>query len=183
MSDTTDLNDQSFNVGARLLAVRQSLGFSQRETARRAEMTNSSLSMIEQGKTSPSIQTLEKILNAFSISLAEFFSADDWQSPVIEEGDVQTLRCSGSESKAIVFDKGSLALQTINPGKSLRIDWVERRGEVVGMLLDGELELILETKRYAVRAGQGFRFSIARAHRLVNTGSKDCKISIAVFLI
>ena len=65
---------ESLGWGARLQALRKQQGLSQRELARRAEVTNSTLSMIEQGKVSPSISSLEKILVAIPMTLQEFFS-------------------------------------------------------------------------------------------------------------
>ncbi|HEY7772167.1 MAG TPA: helix-turn-helix domain-containing protein [Marinagarivorans sp.] len=57
------------DLAGRLGRWRQLWGFSQRELARRADITNSTLSQIEQGNTSPSVQTLQKIADAFGISL------------------------------------------------------------------------------------------------------------------
>lgn len=63
-------------TGKRLKALREICGLSQRELAKRAAMTNSNVSMIEQGSVSPSIQSLERLLNVFPISLADFFTWD-----------------------------------------------------------------------------------------------------------
>lgn len=63
-------------IGHRLRAIREANGLSQRELARRAGVTNSSISMIEQGQVSPSISSLEKILAVFPLSLGYFFSVD-----------------------------------------------------------------------------------------------------------
>lgn len=77
-----------FDVGLRLQAVRKSRGLSQRELARRAGMTNSNLSLVEQGKISPSVSTLEKIVVAIPMSLAEFFSGgEEVISPVVARED------------------------------------------------------------------------------------------------
>ena len=64
--EPTSFLHSSFDVGRRLQSIRQSIGLSQRELARRANITNGSLSMIEQGKVSPSISSLEKILKLYS---------------------------------------------------------------------------------------------------------------------
>ncbi|UTF61945.1 helix-turn-helix domain-containing protein [Gilvimarinus sp. DA14] len=58
----------------RLKAVREANGLSQRELAKRAGVTNSSISMIEQGQVSPSVQSLEKVLAGLPMSLSYFFS-------------------------------------------------------------------------------------------------------------
>ncbi|HSC66757.1 MAG TPA: helix-turn-helix domain-containing protein, partial [Cellvibrio sp.] len=66
LSNTSD-------TATRLKLIRDAFGFSQRELAKRAGMTNSSISMIEQGQVSPSIHTLSRILSAYPLSLGDFF--------------------------------------------------------------------------------------------------------------
>ncbi|NIB43858.1 helix-turn-helix domain-containing protein [Pseudomaricurvus alkylphenolicus] len=61
-------------VGQRLKSIREFHGWSQRELAKRAGVPNSAISVIEQGSVSPSIQSLEKVLRGFPISLSDFFS-------------------------------------------------------------------------------------------------------------
>ena len=66
-----------FDVGSRLRLVREKQGLSQRELARRAGVTNGTISLIEQNKNSPSVASLRKVLQGIPMSLAEFFSGDD----------------------------------------------------------------------------------------------------------
>src|SRR5690606_34733103 len=61
-------------VGDRLRGVREGAGLSQRELAKRAGVTNATISLIEQEKHAPSLASLHRILNAIPISLAEFFA-------------------------------------------------------------------------------------------------------------
>ncbi len=65
------------DVGARLRLIRQQHGFSQRELARRAGLTNTTISLIEKNKSSPSISSLKKVLDGIPMSLAEFFALQE----------------------------------------------------------------------------------------------------------
>ena len=60
----------------RLKAVRQMHGLSQRELAKRAGVTNGMISLIEQGRVSPSVASLKKVLDGLPMGLAEFFTMD-----------------------------------------------------------------------------------------------------------
>ncbi len=51
------------DVSARLKAVRLMHGLSQRELAKRAGVTNGMISLIEQGRVSPSVASLKKVLD------------------------------------------------------------------------------------------------------------------------
>ena len=64
------------DVSARLKAVRQMHGLSQRELAKRAGVTNGMISLIEQGRVSPSVASLKKVLDGLPMALAEFFTMD-----------------------------------------------------------------------------------------------------------
>ena len=64
------------DIGARLQRVRTARNLSQRELARRVGVTNSTISLIEQNKVSPSVSSLKKVLDGIPISLADFFTLD-----------------------------------------------------------------------------------------------------------
>ncbi|NVN56479.1 helix-turn-helix domain-containing protein [bacterium Scap17] len=61
-------------LGKRLRELRMRHGLSQRELAKRAQVTNSTISQVEQDAVSPSVSSLNKILEVFPISLSDFFS-------------------------------------------------------------------------------------------------------------
>jgi transcriptional regulator with XRE-family HTH domain len=74
MSAALRNEDASDDIGTRLKLVRQIFGFTQRELARRAGVTNGAISLIEQNRVSPSISSLKKILDGIPLSLADFFT-------------------------------------------------------------------------------------------------------------
>lgn len=61
------------DVGERLQSIRKLKGLSQRELAKRAGVTNSTISMIEKNSVSPSISSLRKVLGGIPMSMVEFF--------------------------------------------------------------------------------------------------------------
>lgn len=61
-------------IGKNIVQLRKKHGLSQRELAERAGITHSAISSIENGKVSPSVSSLQKIVNVFSLSLSEFFT-------------------------------------------------------------------------------------------------------------
>ena len=68
------------DLGERLKAIRKRQGLSQRELAKRAGVTNSTISMIEKNTVSPSFSSLLKVLKGFPMSVEEFFTLDLVQS-------------------------------------------------------------------------------------------------------
>ena len=63
----------SIDVGGRLRELRQGIGLSMRALARMSGLSANALSMIERGKTSPSVSTLYKLATAMGIPITAFF--------------------------------------------------------------------------------------------------------------
>src|SRR5882757_9160629 len=66
----------SIDVGSRLRYVRTRHKLSQRELAKRAGVTNSTISLIESNQTNPSVGALKRILDGIPIGLSEFFAIE-----------------------------------------------------------------------------------------------------------
>ncbi len=64
----------SVDIGNRLRHLRSMHKLSQRELARRAGVTNSTISLIESNSANPSVGALKRILDGIPIGLAEFFA-------------------------------------------------------------------------------------------------------------
>lgn len=172
--------DLARSVGKKILALRQRYGLSQRELARRADMTNSSLSTIEQGKVSPSITTLEKILKAIPISLQSFFSENAEHSPpVIRQHEFMLVKKAGLENRVLpLLEHGRqdsyIARQTYAPGSHITSEWMVRQGFVGGIVIDGDLQLVLEGTEYSLSRGDGFHFALHRSHSFKNNSDSEC---------
>lgn len=92
-------------LGRRLSQWRDLWGFSQRELARRADITNGTLSQIEQGNTSPSIQTVQKLASAFGIDLQTLMFVDPYPPVMIRtEGSAPLLPLSKGTAGVYSFD-------------------------------------------------------------------------------
>lgn len=176
---------QAFDVGHRLQMLRKNRGLSQRELARRAGMTNGNLSHIEQGKISPSISTLEKILQAVPMSLAEFFSLELSEiSPVITHDQIVHYTKQGVRLEIMPIPKSGdsqqcyMARQWIAPGSVLAAEWVEKNVIISGMVEQGTLNLYLEGKDFPVATGEGFSFVATASHRFSNPFEDECVITV-----
>lgn len=191
MTVTSDSDDsasrQGFDVGQRLQAVRKRCGLSQRELARRAEMTNGSLSMIEQGKASPSINSLERILKAVPMSLVDFFSdAHELTSPVLPAQDFIRVRKAGANFEVMqVPDTADrvahLAQKTVQPGGTTTGRWMAYSGIVAGIMISGEIVLILDGVEYNLGEGDGYYFALNRAHKFENRSANPAVVVAATF--
>lgn len=63
-------------LSTRIKCVREEIGWSQAETARRAEITPAALSQIEGGGRFPSIPVLLKLCKAFGVEIGELLESE-----------------------------------------------------------------------------------------------------------
>lgn len=71
-------------VGSRIREYRAKKGLSQEELAHRADLHTAHLGQIERGEKSPTLDSLEKIVNALGITFEELFSFESVPSAVKE---------------------------------------------------------------------------------------------------
>jgi transcriptional regulator with XRE-family HTH domain len=67
----TERIKRSAYISKKIKALRESVGWSQAELARRAKITSAAVSLIEKGDRIPSLDVCRKIAKAFNVSTAE----------------------------------------------------------------------------------------------------------------
>ncbi|WP_296260792.1 MULTISPECIES: cupin domain-containing protein [unclassified Pseudomonas] len=164
------------DVGERLQSIRKLKGLSQRELAKRAGVTNSTISMIEKNSVSPSISSLRKVLSGIPMSMVEFFSEEiEPENPTqvvykaselidISDGAVTMKLVGKSHSgRAIAF-----LTEVYPPGADTGEEMLVHEGEETGILVEGRLELVVGLDTYVLEAGDSYYFESTRPHRFRN---------------
>ncbi|MBN2741927.1 MAG: cupin domain-containing protein [Rhodobacteraceae bacterium] len=184
------MND--FDVGARLKAIREEAGLSQRELAQRAGVTNGLVSLIERNKTSPSITSLRKILEILDLTLAAFFDSDAPVEPgrfvfrhdeLTEINPGRIYRSAGADAlRALSLKRAGksgqtsllLLYETYEPGADTGADAYSHEGEEGGFVIEGELLLSVGDKTELLRAGDAYLFDSRLPHRFRNVAQTPC---------
>ena len=73
----------SIDVGTRLRQLREERNMSMRSLATASGLSANALSMIERGKTSPSVSTLYKLADAMGVPITTFFGEQTAKQQVI----------------------------------------------------------------------------------------------------
>ncbi|MHA7880268.1 MAG: cupin domain-containing protein [Saccharospirillum sp.] len=172
------------DVGERLKAIRKQRGLSQRELAKRAGVTNSTISMIEKNSVSPSVSSLKKVLQGIPMSLVEFF-ADEGDSgatqPVVYgPGDFMDLSVDDVKLKLVgkAFGRRAMAfmIETYEPGSDTGEDPYLHEGEEAGLVIQGAFELTVGDEVYHLKTGDAYYFDSTRPHRFRNPFDEPCQI-------
>jgi len=172
------------DVGARLKSIRQLRNISQRELAKRAGVTNSTISMIEKNSVSPSISSLQKVLNGIPISIVEFFANDSNVEKTqqvaypaeelmdIGAGDIEMLLVG----KSFPRRQMTFLIESYAPGADTGKEMLQNDAEEGGYLLEGEIELTVGEEVYQLTKGDSYYFDNNKPHRFRNLSEQVCKI-------
>ncbi len=174
--------NMEFDLGARLKSVRQSHNLSQRELARRAGVTNGTISLIEQNRTSPSVGSLKKVLDGIPITLNDFFAGDEDVQPQVffGAGELTEIVSGDISFRQVGRDLSERSLQMMLeryvPGADTGRAMLSHEGEEAGMIIEGELEVSVGTRKKVLGPGEAYYFDSNQPHRFRNTGEVDCVV-------
>ena len=178
------------DIGHRLRAIRKKRGLSQRELATRAGLTNGTISLIEQNKTSPSVASLKSLLDAIPISMADFFATleDENASKYFFTAEEFTELAPSGDGKngspilslrQLGSGQGS-ALQVLHevyaPGADTGPELISHEAEEAGVIIRGEIEITVDDETSVLGAGEGYMFNSRLPHRFRNIGTEECEI-------
>lgn len=158
-------------TGSRLRLLRRRTGISLRSLAERAGIAPAMVSYIENGKASPSVVTLEKLLGALDISLADFFGAERAApaGPVFAREGMR-LVADAERSYTVVFPSRpdihvAFLDELLQPGISAPA-FETQPADVAGYVLSGELILEFQGEAPSVlRPGDAFYVPAGVSHR------------------
>lgn len=172
----------SIDVGGHLKAVRIMYGLSQRELAKRAGVTNGTISLIEQNRVSPSVSSLKKVLDGIPMSLAEFFTLDfAASSRVFYSREELTDLGDGEVSLRLVAAKRpnramAILHERYGAGADTGEEMLSHKGEEGGVVIAGQVEVTIGGQVRTLTAGDAYYFQSTVPHRFRNPGTEACEI-------
>lgn len=170
------------DLGSRLRTVRERAGLSQRELARRAGVTNATISLIENNKTSPSVGSLKRVLDGIPLSLAEFFALQsEPEQPIFFRHDELTELAGGKLSfRQVGPHLAGKRLQILHeryaPGADTGKTLYQHEAEEGGVVVSGSIEVTVGSDRRVLGPGDAYYFDSTTPHRFRNVGKDECVI-------
>lgn len=173
-------------IGARIKHARLLAGIRMRELAEKVGCTESMVSKIEAGRVVPSLQMLQRLVAALDRDMASFFGSDisspglilrNGQRPLI--GTDPLRKGTGvSYERLVPFAAGNLLecnIHVIEPAGHKQ-DLITHQGETAGYVIEGQIELVVDTTTYALSAGDSFFFKNHLTNSYRNTGSGRARV-------
>lgn len=173
-------------VGARLKHARLLQGMRIRDLADKVGCAESMISKIENGKVSPSLVMLNRLVEALGRDLSSFFGVDISSPGIVQKAgerptsDTDAIRGGKGVSyeRLVPFAAGNLLegnIHRIEPGAE-KADPITHQGETLGYVIDGELELTIETTTYQLSTGDSFFFKNHLTNSYRNTGKTAARV-------
>jgi len=178
----TDETNQ--DISLRLQQLRKMYGLSQRELAKRAGVTNSSVSMIEQGRVSPSISSMERLLKGIPMTLRDFFnfnpqsqSSNFYRSFELYQGSeegIDSYRLGKEKTK----DHNELIYRVFNPDSDTGASMLIAKSDCSGFVVQGSLEVMINSQCETLDAGDGFFVEALYPYRFRNASDQKAIVVI-----
>jgi len=169
------------DIGKKIRALRLGNSLTQEELANRLELTKGYISQLENNLTSPSMQTLFALLEVLGTDIHEFFSKEEEQTYVYKKEDFYEKEnvelkhlISWIVPNALKYEMEPIIID-LQPGGQSEID-DPHPGEEFGYVLDGQITLVINKKRYIIRKGETFYYLANKEHYLLNNSNQNAKV-------
>ncbi len=178
-SDEKSVNNNA--LGARLTEMRLAKGFSQRKLAQLSGLTNTAISSIEYGRSSPSINTLDQILRVLDSDLASFFASYQDEShreihPIVKKEQLINVGIGSAELNLVHNGNPLRQLSMLiehYPPHSRTDEKITHEGEEVGTVIEGNITIVLGETTYYLEAGDSYVFDTSIPHTFINESDSD----------
>lgn len=173
---------ENVKLGQRLRSLRLRAGLSQRALAKKTNVASATISLMEAGKTSPSVGSLKRILEGIPIGLSEFFDFEpELETRVFYSAEELTEIGTKSLSlKQIGTSSVGRNLQILKETYALNADtgrvMYEHEGEEGGIVISGRVEVTVGDVRKILGPGDAYFFPSTRPHRFRQVGPVETVI-------
>lgn len=180
-----DANLVSEQVGLQLRAIRKARKLSIRALAERSDLSVNTLSLIENGKTSPSVSTLHQLAQSLNVPITAFFEDEPQKQKVVYQ--------KAGERQQIVFSYGQMEnlsagmprvgsepfLTKLEPQANSGETPIVYAGREFIYCLEGQITYTIEGKTYPLAPGDSLIFDAYTPHTWQNTApTSSCALLV-----
>ena len=175
-------DDLAMMIGTRLRELRQEVGLTLEKLAIATDLSPAFLSRLENGRSIPSIPTLQSIADALSVNIGFFFRDSDRQQYkisyqgkrnkiVTEKGyEIEIL----NEGMANPFMEPAIVTNKAEENES-EIEVTVHEGQEFMYVIEGSMQLVLGNKKYALKAGDAAYWNGSIPHKGISVGKRPAR--------
>jgi len=165
------------NLGKRIRELRKKRGMTLAEVSKKSGVALATLSRVETGKMTGTLESHAAIARTFEMSLPEFYSEMDKPITVQKKEDYADIFVHDKKTSSVIltkdiFNKKMLpSLIQLQPGGKTHSEQLKKGAEKFIYILQGKLEVVIGEARSALEKGATLYFDASHAHYIRNTGT------------
>lgn len=178
----TNTKNGDVELGWRLRTVRTRAGLSQRALAKKVNVPNSTISLIESGQMNPSVGALRNILDGLPIGLSEFFAFEPEPERTVfyaaeDLVEIGKGKLSLKQVGANLFRRSLMVLkETYSIGADTGRVMYSHEGEEAGIVISGRVEITVGEQRKILGPGDAYYFESRLPHRFRQVGPDEAVV-------
>lgn len=177
----TETAHTEIDVGQRLRTLREARGLSIRSLAARSGLAVNTLSLIENGKSSPSVSTMQQLARTLAVPVTAFFKADLPRQNVVYQRAAK--RPQALFAHGLLEDLGvglvnrivEPLLVTLHPHAGSGADPIVHTGQEFVYCLAGRIMYTVRDQTYLLEPGDSLTFEAYLPHRWQNAGDEPAQ--------
>lgn len=174
------------NVGVQIKTIRKARSISLKKLAEMSGLNINTLSLVENGKISPSINTLYQISNALGISIVTLFQADNNLSRIVYTRSNGTSKeeFGASRLENLCQKYFNLSIQTfritLKPGDTICSSPAVHPGHEYIYCLKGKIRYTIDQQVFMLEAGDSLIFESTRPHYWENATGDEAQFLLVI---
>lgn len=166
-------------IGNRIKALRQKNNLTIEELANRCELTKGFISQLERDLSSPSIETLQSILQTLGTNLSDFFKVEKKRKFVFTQADRYIVENENYKIEWLIPNAQANEMEPILI--TLQSNSVSQKimpfdGEIFGYVLQGEVTIFNGEKSFLTKINDSFYLYGNKQHYLKNETNQITQI-------
>lgn len=188
-------SDQGYNstikreiqVGQKIREIRTQTGLSLRSLSERSGLNVNTLSLIENGKSSPSVSTLQQLSQALDTPIAVFFETEPDEKHVVftRAGQRPGTQFGSAQMENLGKDFAGHAVQpflvTLLPGNGSGDRLIVHTGYEFVYCISGSVHYRIDGVDFQLEAGDSLVFEAHRPHCWENAASEVARILLILY--
>ncbi len=178
--------ESEVNVGRRIRQLRAEAGLSIRALAEASDLNVNTLSLIENGKTSPSVSTLQRLAVTLNVPLTAFFETESPEVRLVFQKAGQRPRAAFSHGvmedlgTGLTLRGGQPLIVILEPQADSGPTPIVHTGHEFVYCLEGRLTYIVEGQEYLLEPGDSLIFEAHLPHRWGNFGDSPTRSMLII---
>jgi transcriptional regulator with XRE-family HTH domain len=171
-------------IGKKLKSTRLRNDMTIQELAEDSGVSSNMISRIERGLTTPSVEILMKLANAFGMSINYFVEEAEKGVTIVHtrQGDGEPIFFFEDKHQIISLTQGirdpnfTVFYDTLEGGCSSGDGGMVHTGEEFALVLEGHMEFVIDGECYELKQGDSIVFKASIPHRWKNLSQEQTKV-------